>query len=148
VEYATIDDDSEPGHTTKTGQFSDYFDPALLEQGTLSRKGKRTLDRTDFKLFYALLLQQLAGYMALEMAGIDTAELGSTHYEEDRRLALSALRSREPSRAEERYEKISKIARKLLQKRWYDVELIVTYLLREGTIRFKPDSGRGRIELL
>ncbi len=148
VKSTTIEDTAIPGHMTDTFHLRDYFDENYLHLGRLKRKGKAKLERADLRLFYALLLQSLAGYAAVELAGFDMKAVRNNHYEEDRVLALNVLKSLELSRVSERHEKMLENARKLLRKRWHDVEVLVVMLMREGTVRFNYTEQKGNIEII
>jgi hypothetical protein len=147
VEYSTIDDEVKETDATKTVSLKDYFDEHALIMGRLKRRDKKKIERTDYRLFYSILLQKLCGYVALELAGFDLDRLPTKHYDEDRALALNVLNHIEKGKAEERYEKMQRIARRLLERRWNYVERLVEMLLKEITVYFHvPDlTDRGEI---
>lgn len=135
VEYTIIDEKKSPFEATKTIRLKDYFDEDALMFGKLKVKGKERLSREDYKVFYSILLFKLAGYVAVEL--VDEKLVSETkHYDEDRAFALNILNYLEKGEAGKRYEKMLRIAEKILRRKWKDVESLANRLMEEKTVYF------------
>jgi len=137
VEYTTIDEEVSPLAATKTIRLNDYFDEDELMLGRLKAKGKKALEREDYNMFYSILLFKLAGYMAVELADEEMVS-EKKHYDEDRVFAFNILNHLERGNAGKRYEKMRRIARKILKSRWKEVESLAERLMEEKTVYFTP----------
>jgi len=138
VAWVTIEEGVDLREATKTTRMKEYFDEDALLFGRLKRKGKEKLDPEDVSLFYAILIQRLAGYIAVELAELDLSAEGAAHFEEDRALAVNILNHLEPERAKERYQQLRRRAEKILRVCWQEVEALADRLIWEKTIYFNP----------
>lgn len=135
VEYTTIDEGTSPLEATKTIRLNEYFEEDALMFGQLKVKGKETLSREDYKVFYSILLFKLAGYVAVEL--VDEKMISEKrHYDEDRVFAFNILNHLEKGKAGERYEKMRGIADKILRRKWKGVESLANRLMDEKTVYF------------
>ncbi|GEM_PF-3176210 len=147
VEYTTIEQDVSPLWATKTVRLKDFFDEDALMFGRLERKGKKSLTREDYKIFYSILIQKLAGYIAVELASElsgELAEVGGTdelsaHFNEDRAFALNTLNHLEREAADKKFKRIEGITTKLLKHRWEEVESLSRRLQEERTVYFSKN---------
>jgi len=114
----------------------DYFDEDALLFGCLKRKGKEELDEEDVGLFFAILIERLAGYIAVELAEFDLSEEGAAHFEEDKALAVNILNHLEPEQAKKRYRQLHRRAEKILRLHWHEVEELAERLMHETTVYF------------
>lgn len=144
VEYTTLSDEVSAYEATKTVRLKDYFEEEALMLGTLRRKGKETLERSDYKLFYSILLQKLAGYVAVELAGFNSREEAADHFDEDRALAINVLNYLEPEYAQQRFEKMEAIAGRVLRRKWPEVQALAEKLEMEKTVYWDEPEQRQR----
>jgi len=135
VEYTTIDEEVSPLVATKTIRLNDYFDEDELMLGRLKVKGKETLEREDHKMFYSILLFKIAGYVAVELEDEEMVS-EKKHYDEDRMFAFNILNHLESGNVGKRYEKMRRIAEKILRRKWKDVQSLAEKLLKEKTVYF------------
>jgi len=135
VEYTTIDEGVSPLVATRTIRLNDYFDEDALMVGRLEVKGKETLEKDDYRMFYSILLFKLAGYIAVELADARMVS-EKKHYDEDRVFAFNILNHLEKGNTGKRYEKMRRIAEKILRHRWEEVESLAKRLMEEGTVYF------------
>ncbi|MDZ7794956.1 MAG: hypothetical protein U5P10_15065 [Spirochaetia bacterium] len=135
VEYTTIDEEVSPLVATKTIRLNDYFDEDALMIGRLKARGKESLEREDYRMFYSMLLFKLAGYVAVELADEEMVN-EKKHYDEDRVFAFNILNHLEKGIAEIRYEKMRRIAEKILRHKWEEVESLAKRLMEERTVYF------------
>lgn len=139
VEYTTIEQDVSPLWATKTVRLKDFFDEDALMFGRLERKGKKSLTREDYKIFYSILIQKLAGYIAVELAGVGGSEALSSHFNEDRAFALNTLNHLERETADKKFKRIEGITTKLLKHRWEEVESLSRRLQEERKVYFSKN---------
>lgn len=140
VESSSIEPQVSPLWATKTVRLKDYFDEDALMFGRLERKDKKTLERKDYRLFYNILVQKVAGSVAVELAGgFKQTEL-SVHFEEDRAFVLNILNYLRKDVADEKFTQIQRIAEKILKYHWAEVETLAQRLLEEKTVYFGNSS--------
>lgn len=136
VESCSIEPEVVPLWATKTVRLKDYFDEDALMFGRLERKGKEVLERKDYRLFYNILVQKVAGSVAVELAGEFTQSELSVHFEEDRAFVLNILNHLRKDVADIKFIQIQRIAKKILKYHWAEVESLAQRLLEEKTVYF------------
>ena len=136
VETSSIAPQVSPLWATKTVRLKDYFDEDALMFGRLERKGKETLERRDYRLFYNILVQKVAGSVAVELAGEFTQSELSVHFEEDLAFVLNILNYLRKGVADIKFTQIQRIAEKILKYHWAEVEALAQRLLEEKTVYF------------
>ncbi|MCF7949915.1 MAG: hypothetical protein K9M94_15110 [Spirochaetia bacterium] len=142
VESSSIEPQVSPLWATKTVRLKDYFDEDALMFGRLERKDKKTLERKDYRLFYNILVQKVAGSVAVELAGgFRHTELG-VHFEEDRAFVLNILNYLKKDVADIKFTQIQRIAEKILKYHWAEVETLAQRLLYEKTVYFNNPSDK------
>ena len=139
VEYTTIDEETSPLVATKTVRLRDYFDEDAMMFGHLKVRGKEKLSREDYKTFYSILLFKLAGYVAVELAD-EKMVSDKKHYDEDRVFAFNILNHLEKGKAGVRYEKMRRIAERILRSKWKEVESLAKRLMEEETVYFTSEA--------
>ncbi|MFP4180959.1 MAG: hypothetical protein ACLFQW_13095 [Spirochaetaceae bacterium] len=140
VEYTTIKEEVSPFEATKTLRLKDYFDEEEMMFGKLKVKGKDSPSRQDYKIFYSILMVKLAGYTAVELADKNMVS-EYTHYDEDRAFGLNILNYLEKENAGKKYEQMRRIVKKILRRRWKEVENLAHRLLEEETVYFSSTSA-------
>ena len=136
VDYTTIEDGVSPMKATKTVRLNDYFDEDQLMFGRLVPKGQRKLSREDYRIFYAILIQKLAGYQVVEMTGLCDHPKLSNHFYADRAFTQNTLRLLKKSGLDKTYEQIERITIKVLKNRWKEVDDLARRLMEEKRVYF------------
>jgi hypothetical protein len=141
VEYATIREDVDLREATKTETLRDHFEEDALLLGRLKRKGHPSLTSDDIRLVNAILVERLAGYVAVELAELDLSSEGAAHFADDRAVAVNILNHLAREYATPRFKGIWRKAEEILRSRWEDVERLAARLLRETTVYFDGDGS-------
>lgn len=136
VESTTIAENVPPLRATKTVRLNDYFDEEQLMFGRLVRIDGKAPTRHDLKIFYSLLVLKLAGTIAVEMAELNEKSGPSEHFWEDRAFTKNTLSLIVKEGIDKKYARIERIAAKLLNNRWSEVEALANRLLVEKTVYF------------
>ena len=112
---------------------SDYFEEDALMLGKLKPKNRTTPHRSDYKRFYSILIVKLSGNIAAELVGCTPTEEVATHQEEDTAFVRNTLNLLKKRPTERYCSKMRRTAKKIIRKRWQDIEEVAAELEKGKT---------------